>query len=976
MAYKLYFRGDLSPGVTREEAAERIGKLFRQPAETIEERLFSGRLISIKTVDTKEEAQRLVAAFAKAGAKLEVRKMKDEPANEAEPVSPPATQQKSKAGPRYGILAGMTLAIAAVIVAAWYTAPIWKNNPASDEQVAASRALATEDLIALGHLDIERTTELHARLFGTPDPDALLAGEDNVWDSLVAAGIDPGAFADDVIVALYAGANGPSWAIAIPGRPDADAVRRWIDSRYSIDDYDEATDTFYFSWLDERTCEAVPTKAARVGQERVLIADAARIDSIWTRLESSVTAEVDIVEWLGMTERQVLTIGVFTPAMIGRAADGMAGMMLAAAGQAAEPADALYFGVAPTMMPPGVIISGSISSNDQPFLEQTHASASTWLDAAKTNVATINPDLVGLYDRMSFSLDNRTFSAGVQLDTDLDNELQRLFSALFRDVFQAGPMQASAGALPVDEKIDENPRRFADTSADQLQSYASFGDGFIEPQWQQGPFALAVSKLELNDDGNLQVSLRGEGRGLVNLGDRSKLVRMQVTDVTDGAGQSLLAKRECGPVKNRGWADAGFVSEGSHFAGSDLIRFPTIALEKELSLREGVAAATVSAIRGEIEYQLPVTVRSVVVDVPLEGKVVEGNDVRVRFQAGSERTISYQASGDTRRLLSVRALNAKRQPLTNGGSTWGENWLAGGEHASVDVNGVLAAVEVVLAEELEQLSYSFELPDAFPANRVDKARKRPPVEAATPDKLSAALNLAAPEVTFPYSEPIATVVAGPGLLAVDRLQASSFMGLVAQLDLYVSNEMPLAGQLNGSSIVFDKAELADGREIDLKLSSPVSLAYDGAYWLNGEFTTDPEKPWLKGRATLQMADYVGDTPETIDGRIVFRAARETNTSSMFVVPGSRFSDHGINATIAEWRQNGLSLDISNGAERILSIEAFDGAGQLVGRAARIDGSGPESTARVELDGRPETLRIFFATELIEHEVPFSVGTAP
>lgn len=976
MAYRLYFRGELSPGVSRGEAAERIGKLFRQPTEQIEERLFSGRPIRIKTVDTKEEAKRIVAAFAKAGAKLEVRNVQDESASEAGPESPPAAQQKPKAGPRYGFLAGMTLAIAAVIVAAWYTAPIWKNNPASDEQAAASRALATEDLIALGHLDIERTTELQARLFGAPDPNVLLAGEDNVWDSLVAAGIDPGEFADDVIVALYADANGSSWAIAIPGRPDADAVRRWIDGRYGIDNYDEATGTFYFSWLDEKTCEAVPTKAARVGKERVLFADAARIDSIWTRLESSAAAEVDIDEWAGMTERQVLTIGVFTPAMMGQATDGMAGMMLAAAGQAVEPAEALYFGVAPAIMPPGVIILGSISSNDQPFLDQTHASAANWLDVAKTNAVASNPDLVDIYDRIAFSLDSRTFSAGVRLDTDLDNELQRLFTALFRGAFQLGPTQGSAGTMPLEEKIDEDPALYSDASADQLQPYASFGSGFIEPQWQQGPFALAVSKLELDNDGSLQVSLKGEGRGLVNLGARSKLVRMQVTDVTDGDSQSLLPKRECGPVKNRGWADAGSVSEGSHFAGSDLIHFPTVSLEKELSLREGTEAGTVSAIRGEIEYQLPARVRSVIVDVPLEGKVVEGNDVRILFQAGSERTISYQSSGDTRRVLAVRALNTKRQVLTNGGSTWGNNWLAGGEHASVDVNGVIAAVEVVLAEELEPLIYSFELPGAYPPIRVDKARNRPPVEAATPNELDTALRLAAPDVTFPYSEPMATVVAGPGLLAVDRLRASSFMGLVVQLDLYVSKEMPLAGQLNGSSIVFDKAELADGREIDLVLSSPVSLAHDGAYWLNGEFTTDPEKPWLKGHATLQMADYDGDTPETISGRIVFRAARETSANSMSVAPGSRLSDHGINVAIAEWRQNNLSLDISNGAERILSIEAFDGAGQLVGRAARIDGSGLESTARVELDVRPESLRIFFATQLVEHEVPFSIGTTP
>ena len=131
MAYKLYFRGELIEGVSREEAAGRLGKLFRQPAETIEERLFSGRRLRIRTVDTEEEAKRLVAAFARAGAKLEVRKVQDDSAGEAVPDSPPMAHTKPQSSPRYGLLAGGTVAIAVFIVAAWYTAPVWKNNPAS-----------------------------------------------------------------------------------------------------------------------------------------------------------------------------------------------------------------------------------------------------------------------------------------------------------------------------------------------------------------------------------------------------------------------------------------------------------------------------------------------------------------------------------------------------------------------------------------------------------------------------------------------------------------------------------------------------------------------------------------------------------------------------------------------------------------------------------------------------------------------------
>ena len=727
--------------------------------------------------------------------------------------------------------------------------------------------------------------------------------------------------------------------------------------------------------MDSDTCEQVALKGARVGDSRVLITEADRLDATWGRLEAAAAAEVDIEDWLDLTVRQVLTIGIFNPASMGQAADGLTGMMLARAGEAAEPAEALYFGVAPALVPPGVILSGAISSNDQPFLDKAHAAVSNWLADAKSSAQAEQPALLDIYDRTSVTLSDRTLITNMRLDTDLDNELQTLFGTLFQPTVTVGPGQAGSSQVLEDE-IDDDPIQFFNASRDSLAPYASFGSGFFEPQWQEGPFAITVSQLGVGDDGRHEITLKGQGRGLANLGKRSKLVRLRITDVVDTAGQSLLPEVECGPARSRNWSDSGMVATGSQYQDGEFVSFPTVGLEKKLTLTAGATAGNVASIRGEIEYLLANRVRSERVKAPLDSEVVVGEDIRIQFQGRSDRSISYQASGDTRHLLAVRGLNAQGQPLASGGAMWGENWFGSGEHTSIDIKGQVAAAEVLLAEQFEPLVYSFELPSAFPPMGDDNPRNHPPVAQATPGALAAVLETSSPEVTFEYNEPEATQVAGPALLAVNSVQVSSFMGLVAQLELFVSNKLPLAGLLNGSSIIFDQAELSTGETVALKLAGPVSLRDAGAYWMNGEYTPDPDKPWLKGRVMLQDADYEGDTPTVLHGRIVFRAARELKTETAAAAPGTRLAAAGTEVIVSEWREDNVKVQVPSGAEQLVAVELLDADGKLVGRAERIDGTGADSSASITVDARPQTLRVSIATEAEESEIPFSVELAP
>ena len=971
MPYILVFRGELEPGVTPEQAARVVADRLGKPADRVERGLFTGKPVRIATVDSKDEARRYVAIFKAAGARLEAHLPKTTPHPTSEPdAAPPSPAPTgkpgwpSRGGRRLGLIAAALVLAAVVAGAAWYTSPVWKVGAMSGEQRVVSNALASEDVIALGHIDFQRALQLQARMFGARDKHALLSSDEG-WDSLVAAGIKPEDI-DEVVVALHGDEETSGWAAAATGRFDAGSVRGWIEARYNVDRVDG--DTVYFDWVDDRTCEAVSMKAAHIVPDLVLVADANRIEALLARIEAQAPSGVALDDWTRRTGEQLLTLGVLQPTGLGRAAGGIAGAMLAGAGEATQPAGALYLGVEPTLVPPGIFVTGAIASDDVAFLENVYAAAAGWLDEVRAKTAD-NPEVLDLVNRIAFSVEPREFTAGIRLDTDFDDEIETLVSGIMQRSFGVADV---GGAMQ--DQVDENPMQFANTTVGSLPSFDQFGDAFIEPQWQDGPFALSIARLSASDHGALEVALRAEGRGLPNAGGRAKLVRMRVDDVTDAAGNSLLPETECGPNQSREWTESGPAMQQSYFDSNNQIAYyPYVSMEKVVPLAGGANPGNVAAIRGAIEYQVPVEVRTIRFEMPVEGEVFETDDLRVRFRGGSASSIGYQVSGDSRRLLDVRALNANGAVLQSGSSMSSSSWFGGGEDVSISIRGTVRAVELIVAEQAQTLTYNFEIPSAYPANNDNFGVPLETLDVARPDAVEASMRLDAPAVSFDWNEPVTSATAGPAFLAINSLEATSYAGLRTRFELYVPNEMPLANHLNGGTVLFETATLADGTSIPLTMDAQLALTAHGGYWSNGEYVPDPDEPWLSAEIDMQMLDYEAETPVSVDGRIVFRAPVDAVTATMSALPGSRLSERGIELVVSEWRPNTIEIDVRAGAERILAITALDAEGNRAGRATSIDGGYDGYEARVgSLKAQPTSLRVLIATDSSEYEVPFSV----
>lgn len=965
---ELVFRGRLRPEANRDEVIAALARKFNRTPQQIEQSLFSGRATRIAAVETRAEAVRRAAEFARMGVMLEIRD-----ASGPAPAAGDTAGQAEPASTRRRLIAIGALGCLLVILigaAAWYTAPAWVGGDRTDAEVATAHGLASDDILFLGHIDVGRIAMLEERLLGQRDPGALLGDEDDLWTSLQRSGIDLRAQVDDALFAGYIGKDGLETAMVLLGRFDPERLRQWVGERYQVEDYFPSTRTVHFnSELAGDECAPGTHYAARFAENRVLVTSPGRLPELARRMQQPPRPAVDLDRWSRLSTEQIATLGLFAPDRLGEAADGLTGMILAGAGEANSRAETAYLGFAPALMPPGLILQGEIVSSDLGYLQQTHQGARDFLDRGRSRAEKAWPELVPLYDRAEIEREGSTLQASLRLDTNFDDELGTLFTAVIGDLFSVEP---GDGKTRRTESIDENPRRYTDIDADRIKPFTHWDDDTSGVAWHEGPFGIRVAGTRVVDDRHV-VEVAIEGRGLPNTGKENSGLRMRVEDVLDRSGESLLATPECGVDENRSWVEIDRTSEGSVFRDGELVRYGSTQGSHELTLAEGATAADIAAIEGTLEYALPTRVEQRKLAQPLAGEVVETGNLRVRFQPGGEQSLAYQYSGDTERLLAVRALNEQGQVLRQSSSMRGDLFFGNGRRATVAYNGDVAAAEIVMARELQTQRYAFRLDSGLPTLSAS-ALQPPRLPTISPKgALDRAMEAGAPEVTFEYNQPADTVELGPVLIALNGLQAAPGFGLYGSLEVYAAPDLPVAHDLNGAVVHIDTLVDPDDREIKTVLARSVQLEPDGAYWLNGEYTVPEDNQWLKGATRFQMPDHEGGVPTAIEGRVRLRSVTRSTATGLSARVGNRLRGDAFDVSVTGWSGgNGgsISLRVKGPIERLISATAHDDEGRRVDTGVRLGREGDEAKLTINVNRWPQRIRLEYVTESETRERAF------
>lgn len=968
MTYKLIFKGELKDGRDQADVVSALAKLLKKSPALIHQRLFTGQPVPIRRVGTREQAQRYVAAFDRAGAVLHIAA---EPEFDAE-SPPPARQQAEKDDSRLGLKVAAWLFILLLFLgggAAWWSYPIWSFDEDTEFRNRTAAAMTSDDLVALANVDVQRTTALEERLFGAPDTNALLGNAQGLLSSLARFGLDIRRDVSDVLLGLYRSQADPNVALVVLGEFDVDAIRAWMDDRFDIERVDDATQTVYFSWLHPDTCEPSPLHALRLEPSRLLMAPAERLPALTRRMDSNAAAAHPLGDWRARADMSLATAGVFGPQRLGGTLTGLPGMLLASAGNAAAPARSIILSAKPIVFPPGITVDATLFSDNPDFLQLAYTSANEALTSVRTASSDTWPEAVALLERVSLERQPEQVTGRLRFDTEFDDQIRTLVSALASQVFG---VSAQPSSLNGSESIEDNPTAFGPASRSDLQAFSSYSDNASTMAWTDGPFGLEVNTLSLNDDGRLVIELEAEGRGLPNLGANTELVSLSIRDVTDTNGTTLLESGRCKPGHPLDATTLSQVSQGFGFKDGESVQYSTVTGTKALPLADGVTADQVDQIRGVIDYRMPTRVERFVVEPPLAGQVIETDTLRLHFSKSNASSVSYRVSGDTHRLLAVRGLNDDGQVLSVSSRTWGENWLGDGKNASVSVRGEIDQVEVFIATTLESISVPFTLDNPYPPMTSSFNKPQETISAVDAGTFDRSVQASPPDIESSSLTPEHVVTAGPGSLALQRFQVSDFQGLYAQMQLFVPNSVPVSHQLTGAVISFTSARLPDGRTRALNATTPVSLNPDGGYWTNGNYVSDPERPWWRGYATLQMPDYEGESPSTILGQIRYQAPLAITLENLSSQLGSRWTNGAMTVEVQQWRAGEVVLKLEGQTDRLLTVQALNASGERIDNDVSLSTMFGETTLGVTVEGRPEALQLVLADQVAQRAYPFEL----
>ncbi len=864
---------------------------------------------------------------------------------------------------------GMLVIVFAIALTAsiilWLKRPLWEPATVSPQTGQIINALATENLFALAHVDVPRLQRLPGVLQSAASMDNVPAPVANFWRNLEKAGIKIAPQLDQVWIAAYRSNNQTQSLWVLTGKFNTDAVRNWLKKNYVIDE--DSPQQIVFSTMDENTCEKQPAMMAMIESGRILLGAPERVAAFRGRLEAGAPAGRDMADWLTLSEKQMLSLALFTPAQFGEASSAIALTKLSVD---ASQVKGIYVGVAPHMLPPMLEFRAVMTGGNQEFIDNAEKNIGALLTNVKNTIGQDWPETVPIYERMKLSKTGEQLRASVFFDEKIQTQLQLWSSSLLARTF---PMGDSTAEIPP-ERLDERPRVFNNLSSTGLPDFASskhLNPSFIA-QTSSGPFGVEISSIDATEQG-VVLTLDVNAFNLPNLGKAADSIELRITDIVDHQDQSLLAAKGCDATGARQLAKINMAYDGAYFEQGQPVAYIGIQGTKKIRLPENINISDIGAIKGELSYKLPVKVERLKVDLPLAGKVINAQGMQLRFLSASASRLYFQHTGNSDALLQVNALNADGKVLATSNTMQGASLIATGATTSIDVQGSVAAAEVIVASKVEKQTYPFSFGRIQPPEKTF-AQEKPKPELLTSASLTALKKDSPPEdIKYPYQTPQQTIVAGPALIAVNQLNIQS-QQLTLMADIYMRNQHPLTRQLSAARFVITEVEDSAGEIHAVNYQAPVALEHSGGFWADGKYQPDPTQPWLRGQLDLREQDLGVSDVVAFWGKLVFLAAADPVAIQLPFQFGMQWNGAESSFKLARWEAGRLLFDIHGSFPELMGITALDDNGVVVSQAAELRSNLGVNQVELPVNQRPVTIEFSIARNQQTAEFPFEMRT--
>jgi hypothetical protein len=604
--------------------------------------------------------------------------------------------------------------------------------------------------VAIAHVNAQKLVELHRYAFGKLDPEALPieTKDKDLLDELFTGRANFRERLTQLFFAVHATAERmqAQTTLLLSGSFDRDAVLESLRGDYEM----EPAQIGAWLILTKTQQEAEPECPDSRGNKRqadpsyllitpqwlLLASDLDYGDKVLRRLEQGAAAAQDLEAWREYRTGKLASVMALS---IGDAASALTGLPGMAAQQAASQSThvtgiAAALGV--DMLAGGLNANLRLVSEDAEWNRETSTKARAQLDVVKGDSRTVSPTLAELMSRVTVTSGPDAVEFNVALDLTVLDDLGQALQEGIGSIFSASMSdpQEQDGSQP--DQIQTKPKDYAANAALvhlpelKLESYQS------RPLFMRDAFAVDLSTIRMNDQGVLELKLDGvvalpkseSGFGEERTADLS----LVISSVKDAHGNELLRDERC---VNRNEIFGRSRNHEPETMGS--MAQDRAMIFKHVRLREGAKVEDIRRIEGHLSLTAPVAVSTLT--VPLRaGESVTHAGARFYLSTVRDRSVSYQISGEQKRLVEVRALNGDGKPLRTGWRMSGED----GGRVTQNYEGRVHALELFVADRIVTHEVSFALTELF-SPPPDDERTRPVVFA--PEHI-------APDSWAPYSQ--------------------------------------------------------------------------------------------------------------------------------------------------------------------------------------------------------------------------------
>jgi len=813
----------------------------------------------------------------------------------------------------------LSLAVAVFLLITAYQA--WEYYFRVDQPQAlllTEDALATENLLALGSVNVAHAVRLEQTFLGEPDTKA--AGQHGLLDDTAfarfqSAGIDPRRDLSNLVLAFYLGdERKPTYAAAMLGRFDQDSLLSWLKSEYEVSAEKAGRwPVWRVRKQDIDTCDWSQAWSLYVSSGLILLAEPEHIALLLGRLTGKAQAQRELVRWRDFRASQLGSLALFVPDASPDTGNPFLQQPLDKARDALDVFNEVYFGLGLWPVPVRGRFELMLAGDDTQAASRLASEFQTAVDASRQQWGQQMPTVARLHDALSVEAQDGAMHLTASFDRDWVDALAKIPQEIINLMSGGSGLRMNNGSqASVQERIDEDPARFLPAiDSATLPPYQAEPPFLAEADTVSGPFGIRLSAVQLGSqpDGGLQLTVSGAHRGIPNLGEGKKRVQLYIEQVTDAGGNELLGEENCGKERNDLPADL----DSPHFNNS-------AGGEKTVRLKAGVRHADVQRIAGRVDLLLPVQTETLKLDSITDETSVDRGGLRVSLQRNADDTLSYKVYGDVRRLLAVRGLNAAGQPLSHTSSMSSGFLFGEGRSVSQSFAGKVVAAELVLATHDVQKSFPFVLKNARPTPSNSESKHEPAsVEPYSLAQLAQDFN-SAPLLPEEAGVILAESATGPFRLALTRLDKSMF-GLRTGVTLYAPPIPGLADNLSALVLELSSLENAAGENL---LSGPARRA-----------PMKLQQDWrdhstLQGQARVRFEDKLEENVTRIKGHVHLSLARRVDAVSIEAVEvGTQVSSAGQTVTLHRLDDKGFSLDFGARRPAVVAVNAYNATGDAI-----------------------------------------------